>query len=97
MELTSYFENKLKEPDYQHLKREWIEQTFSAPEFEIKEIDGRYARYRKIPEADNQYLKVIVLKNRRTIKDAFIDLYFNPRKARRRAQKSTHNARRPFY
>jgi len=76
MQTTDYFVKKLKQADYQHIKWQWIESTYCAPEFEIKRKDGRINLYRKIAEMNNLYLKLTLLKDGKTVKDAYFTRHF---------------------
>ncbi len=55
---------------------EWIEDTVSDPDVEKIQSDGRVRRWRKIKEADNKYLRVVLLEDRTTVYNAFFDRRF---------------------
>lgn len=54
---------------------EWIEQVYYHPEFEEIQEDGRLRRWGYIKEI-NRYLRVVVLEDKVTIHNAFIDRSF---------------------
>ncbi len=62
------------------IEMEWIERTFQNPEWEHIQSDGRFQRRRRIPEAGNRILRVIVLPDGETVHNAFFDRSFKPKK-----------------
>jgi hypothetical protein len=86
MQTTEYFTKKLTQVEYQHIKKRWIESTYISPEFRLKQSDGRFGLYSKITEMNNQYLKLTLLKDGKTVKDAYFDKRFNPRAEARRGR-----------
>jgi hypothetical protein len=84
MQTTDYFAKKLSQAEYQHIQKQWIERTYISPEFRLKQSDGRFGLYSKITEMNNQYLKLTLLKDGKTVKDAYFDKKFNPRAELRR-------------
>ncbi|WP_371195140.1 hypothetical protein [Glaciecola sp. SC05] len=83
MQTTDYFAKKLNQPEYQHIQAQWIISTYTSPEFKFKQSDGRFGLYRKITEMNNQYLKLVLLKDGKTVRDVYFDKKFNPRAAAR--------------
>jgi hypothetical protein len=55
---------------------EWIKNVFDNPIKEEIQSDGRIRRWAKIPEADNKYLRVVILEDGETIHNAFFDRSF---------------------
>jgi hypothetical protein len=55
------------------IKTEWIAMVIEQPEFEEIQIDGRIRRWAKIPEAENRYLRVVLLEDGETVHNAFFD------------------------
>ena len=55
---------------------EWIESTVLAPDIEKVQSDGRIRKWKKIEEADNRYLRVVLLEDGTTIHNAFFDRRF---------------------
>jgi hypothetical protein len=89
MQITEYFMRKLSQTEYQHIQRNWIESTYVSPEFRLKQSDGRFGLYSRITEMNNQYLKLTLLKDGKTVKDAYFDKRFNPRAEARRQRMRT--------
>ena len=76
MKFTQYFEHTRMRPDRATIKLDWIESTVLAPDVERVQADGRIRRWKKIIEADNKYLRVVLLKDGATIHNAFFDRRF---------------------
>ena len=55
---------------------EWIESTVLAADVEKVQSDGRIRKWKKIPEADNRYLRVVLLEDGTTVHNAFFDRRF---------------------
>lgn len=72
---TAYFENEVlrKRP---YIRKEWCIQTIESPEKFERQEDNRYRFWKKIPELDNRYLRVITLEDKVTIHNAFPDRRF---------------------
>ena len=51
----------------------WIQSVVENPEKEILQSDGRIRRWKKIPEAEGRYLRVILLEDGETVHNAFFD------------------------
>ena len=72
---TKYFENEVirKRP---YLKKEWCMRIIENPiRFEAQGID-RFRFWGEVPELDNRIIRVITLKNKTTIHNAFPDRRF---------------------
>lgn len=76
MEFTKYFEHTRMRPDRAEIRMDWIESTVLAPDVEKVQSDGRIRRWKKIIEADNGYLRVVLLENGATIHNTFFDRRF---------------------
>ena len=51
----------------------WIQSVVENPEKEIVQSDGRIRRWKKIPEADDRFLRVVLLEDGETVHNAFFD------------------------
>ncbi|MBU2591226.1 MAG: hypothetical protein KKC21_04315 [Nitrospinae bacterium] len=58
------------------IKIEWIESAISSPDSEHIQSDGRIRRWKRIKEADNKYLRVVLLEDGATVHNAFFDRRF---------------------
>jgi len=58
------------------IRDEWINSVVTNPIHEEIQSDGRIRRWGKIDEAGGKYLRVILLKDRETIHNAFFDRSF---------------------
>ena len=57
---------------------EWVVATAERPEHQRAQADGRLRRWRRIPEAGNRWLRVVLLADGITIHNAFFDRGFAP-------------------
>jgi hypothetical protein len=72
-----YFEREvLRKRTY--LKKEWCIRVIEEPEKKEQQEDNRYRFWKRIPELDNRYLRVITLEDQKTIHNAFPDRSFKP-------------------
>ena len=76
MKFTEYFEYVHGRPDREWIQLEWIERVVSSPDQEYTQPDGRIRRWKRIPEADNRYLRVVLLGDGETVHNAFFDRSF---------------------
>ena len=76
MEFTQYFLHTRKRPDRANIRLEWIQQVMGNAEHEIIQSDERIRLWGKIEEADNRYLRVVLLSDRKTVHNAFFDRSF---------------------
>jgi len=53
-----------------------LKSTVLAPDVEKVQSDGRIRKWKKIEEADNRYLRVVLLEDGITIHNAFFDRRF---------------------
>ena len=73
MKFTQYFLTMRQRPDRAPIKLEWIEQTVRHPEHEQVQQDGRIRRWARIAEAENRWLRVVLLPDGETVHNAFFD------------------------
>jgi hypothetical protein len=73
MKYTKYYQYTRSRPDRRSIKPEWITAVMQNPEIEEIQEDGRIRRWAKIPEAENRYLRVILLEDGITVHNAFFD------------------------
>jgi hypothetical protein len=76
MKYTQYFLYTRQRNDRKDIKLEWIQHVIDHPDWEEVQADGRIRRWAKISEADDKYLRVILLKDRETVHNAFFDRRF---------------------
>jgi len=75
---TRYFEALRLRADRAAIRDEWIERTIRSPLRESVQADGRIRRWARIPEAENRYLRVVLLADGETVHNAFFDRRFAP-------------------
>ena len=80
MKTTNYFDFRRKLPDRKIISDEWIQLVVDNPEKEKIQSDGRIKKWAKIPEAENRYLRVILLADGETVHNAFFDRSFGRQK-----------------
>ena len=78
MKTTRYFEALRLRADRAAIRDEWIERTIRSPLRESVQADGRIRRWARIPEAENRYLRVVLLADGETVHNAFFDRRFAP-------------------
>lgn len=76
MKATEYFKTTRSRPDRASIKDEWILHVISNPEHEMVQADNRIRRWAKIEQANNRYLRVVLLEDRETVHNAFFDRRF---------------------
>ncbi len=76
MEFTQYFLHTRKRPDRKNIRLEWIQQVIENAEHEEIQTDGRIRRWKRIEEAENKYLRVVLLEDRETVHNSFFDRSF---------------------
>ena len=59
------------------IQPEWIQYVIDHPIREEIQADGRIRRWAKITEADDKYLRVILLHDGETVHNAFFDRSFS--------------------
>ena len=78
MKTTRYFEALRLRADRAAIREEWIQRTIRSPLRESVQADGRIRRWARIPEAENRYLRVVLLADGETVHNAFFDRRFTP-------------------
>ena len=78
MKTTRYFDNLKSRPDRALIKHQWIQFVCDSPEKTLIQSDGRIRKWAKIEEMDNKYLRVVLLKDKETVHNAFFDRRFKP-------------------
>jgi hypothetical protein len=73
---TDYFKAVCSRPDRQRITDDWILRVVEAPEHEHVQEDGRIRRWARIQEAEERYLRVVLLPDRETVHNAFFDNAF---------------------
>jgi len=76
MKVTEYFKDVRRRPDRAGIKDEWIRETVDQPEHRVTQSDGRIRLWRRIPEAEDRWLRVITLADGETIHNFFFDRRF---------------------
>lgn len=76
MKFTQYFLYTRQRKDRKGIKIEWIRYVIDHPVKEEIQSDGRIKRWAKISEANNKYLRVILLEDGETVHNAFFDHSF---------------------
>jgi len=80
MKFTEYFKYTRQRPDRKTIKDKWIAKAFYDPIHEEIQLDGRIRRWAKIEEADNKYLRIVILEDGKTLHNAFFDRSFKEKK-----------------
>jgi hypothetical protein len=75
---TRYFDALRTRPDRAVIRDEWIERAIRTSVKEKVQADGRIRRWAQIPEAENRYLRVVLLADGETVHNAFFDRRFAP-------------------
>jgi len=75
---TLYFDALRSRADRAAIRDEWIERVIQSPVKEVAQADGRIRRWAQIPEAENRYLRVVLLADGETVHNAFFDRRFVP-------------------
>jgi hypothetical protein len=65
-------------PDRAAIRDEWIDRAIRVPEREHVQADGRIRRWVLVPEAQNRYLRVVLLADGETVHNAFFDRRYTP-------------------
>ena len=78
MKVTQYFTSMRIRTDRAEIKVEWIERVIENPVAESIQADGRIRRWASIHEAENRYLRVVLLEDGETVHNAFFDRRFTP-------------------
>jgi len=78
MRTTRYFDAIRKRPDRAAIEERWLRQVVSHPEHERIQTDGRIRRWGRVAEAQNRWLRVVLLPDGVTVHNAFFDRRFKP-------------------
>ena len=78
MKFTRYFETLRSRPDRAIITDLWIQFVIDHPVKEVIQEDGRIRRWAPIDEAEERYLRVILLPDGETVHNAFFDRSFTP-------------------
>jgi hypothetical protein len=73
---TRYFDALRSRPDRAVIRDEWIGRVMQSPVKEKIQPDGRIQRWAQIPEAENRYLRLVLLSDGETVHNAFFDRRF---------------------
>ncbi|MCZ6679208.1 MAG: hypothetical protein O7E52_18415 [Candidatus Poribacteria bacterium] len=76
MKFTQYFLHTRQRSDRKDIRTEWIQDVIDKPVREEIQSDGRIRRWAKILEADDKYLRVVLLADGETVHNAFFDHSF---------------------
>jgi hypothetical protein len=76
MKFTQYFLYTRQREDRKDIKMEWIRQVMENPVREKIQSDGRIVRWARISEANEKYLRSVLLEDGETIHNAFFDRSF---------------------
>ena len=76
MKATKYFQFRRALPDREAIQDEWIREVVRNPSRRITQDDGRIRLWGKVPEAENRYLRVVLLEDGETVHNAFFDRKF---------------------
>jgi hypothetical protein len=77
LKTTEYFRHTRNRLDRARISDEWVEKTISHPVAEKVQADGRIQRWAFI-DAEQRYLRVILLADGETVHNAFFDRRFKP-------------------
>lgn len=78
MKVTDYFRITRLRADRVYIHDSWIAFVCQHPEYKKTQADGRIQCWARIPEADNRFLRVVLLPDGETIHNAFFDRRFRP-------------------
>jgi hypothetical protein len=78
MKYTRYFQMTRVRPDRATIQDAWIERAIAQPEKRFVQVDGRIRCWARVPEADDRYLRVVLLSDGETVHNAFFDRGFVP-------------------
>ncbi len=76
MRVSHYFIQTRQRADRRNIQLEWITRVKEHPIREETQSDGRIRLWGTIPEADDRYLRVVLLEDRETVHNAFFDRSF---------------------
>jgi hypothetical protein len=73
-----HFKHPISRVWWPRIPAAWIEHAITAPIRELRQQDGRIRCWIRVPEMENRYLRVILLKAGETVHNAFFDRRFTP-------------------
>lgn len=76
MKTTAYFDAIRVRPDRRAILDGWIQRAIQGPVREFRQADGRIRRWVQVPEMANRYLRVILLADGETVRNAIFDRRF---------------------
>lgn len=76
MKSTAYFKFRREQVDRHLILDSWILSVIANPEATEILPDGRIRHWAKISEANNKYLRVVLLDDKETVHNAFFDRNF---------------------
>ena len=76
--MTEYFRAVRTRPDRAIIRDDWIRQAIERPVREAVQADGRIRRWALISEAGGRALRVVLLPDQLTVRNAFFDRTFRP-------------------
>jgi hypothetical protein len=76
VKFTQYFHHTRLRPDRVNIKTEWIEVTMANPDAEYVQADGRIRKWKRIADAGDRYLRVVLMPDGETVHNAFFDRRF---------------------
>jgi len=76
MNFTAYFHHTRERPDRKGIQLDWIERAIMSPDAELRQGDGRVRGWKRIPEAEGRWLRVVLLEDEKTVHNAFFDRRF---------------------
>jgi hypothetical protein len=78
VKVTAYFAAVRLRSDRAAIRDEWIERAIRTPAREHVQADGRIRRWVFVLEAQNRYLRVVLLADGETVHNAFFDRRYTP-------------------
>ncbi len=75
---TEYFRAVRVRPDRAIIQDEWIQRAIREPIREAVQTDGRIRRWCIVSEAGHRFFRVVLLRDRLTVHNAFFDRSFKP-------------------
>ncbi len=73
MKTTLYFQATRQRSDRSWILDEWICRVIQSPDERATQSDGRIRLWKRIAEADDRWLRVILLDDGETVHNAFFD------------------------
>ena len=77
MKTTEYFRHVRRRPDRARILDVWIEAAIHHPVAEKVQPDGRVQRWTFV-QAEQRYLRIVLLADRETVHNFFFDRRFKP-------------------